>query len=134
VTFGVDPASDTFVGGTYTVQLTVTGSGGSTSTATRTVTVTGAPVPTNLRNSRSGTSQTYRWNAATPNVNGYQVWIDFVGGCSDRTLTTTGTSQVVNYGGSSSNTCARQAHDMRVRSRDSVTGKWGAWSPPRRVN
>lgn len=134
-TFSVsNPSSDTFTGATYTVRLTVTDTSGGTSTTTRTVTVSGAPAPSSLGNSRSGTTQNYSWSSVS-NVNRYELRIDFTsGGCSDRTVSTSGTSTSINYGGSPGNTCARRTHDMYVRSRDATTGKWGAWSSPRRVN
>lgn len=128
-TFGVDdPSSDTFTGATYTASLTVTDRFGGTTTATRDITVSGAPAPTGLKASRSGTTATYSWNSVS-NASGYQLQIDHTqSGCSDRTVTVTGTSTSINYGGTSGNTCARRRQFLNVRTRDASTGKWGAWS------
>lgn len=127
-TYGVDnPNSDTFTGATYTARLTVTDRFGGTSTATRTITVNGAPAPGGLKATRSGNKVTYRWNSVT-GVNGYQLNIDFTSGrCSDRTVTVTSTSTAIDYGSGGGN-CAKATQNLKVRARDTSTGKWGSWS------
>lgn len=130
-------SSDTFTGATYTVRLSVTDRFGNTTTADQVVTVAGSPVPTSLRAGRSGTTVTYRWTKASPNVSGYQVNVDFPGSCTDRLITVssgTATSTAVNYGGTTSTTCSRQTQYVTIRSRDTNTGKWGAWSAQVRFN
>ncbi|MFZ4518382.1 MAG: PKD domain-containing protein [Microthrixaceae bacterium] len=122
-------ASDTFVSNTYTVTLTVTDNGGATATTTQTVSITGAPAPTNLRRTGSGSSGGRRyldmaWNSVT-NVNQYQVEATCTSNnCTDVITTTSATTtvRVTTLTNSSRN------YNVRVRARDTSTGKWGAWS------
>ncbi len=122
-------ASDTFVSATYTVTLTVTDNGGATASTTRTVSITGAPAPTNLRRTATGSSGGRRyldmaWNSVT-GVNLYQVEATCTSNnCTDVITTTSSgtTARVTTLTNSGRN------YNVRVRARDSVTGKWGAWS------
>jgi PKD repeat protein len=131
-TFSVnDPASDTFVSHTYTVTLRVRNNYGVWSTpASRTVTVTGAPAPTNLvgvpfddnkRTPRRGID--FTWTASpTTNLN-QLILCDSVDCAKPIVAEFTGTSGTVG-------TASKTDYAVRIRARDTNTGKWGAWSSP----
>jgi len=93
------------------------------------VSITGAPAPTNLRRTATGSSGGRRyldmaWNSVT-GVNRYQVEATCTSNnCTDVITTTSSgtTARVTTLTNSGRN------YNVRVRARDSVTGKWGAWS------
>ncbi len=140
---------DTFVSANYTVGLTVTDSRGAPHSQNKTITVTGAPYPGNFRQTGSGRYCTnsswigcldwdryidFAWNAV-PNVNLYQIDLDcddWLIPCGDYLRTFAGPT--ARFDGLDYNILGTLDYDARIRSRDSVTGKWGAWSPWINVN
>ncbi len=138
---------DTFISANYTVGLTVTDARGAPHSTNRTMTVTGAPYPSNFHRSGYGSYCTnsswigclgwaryidFSWNSV-PNTNLYQIQLNSLTTLcgSGGTKTTTGTS--VRFDGLDNElwTCW---YDAYIRSRDSNTGKWGAWRPVYNTN
>ncbi|MCB0948298.1 MAG: PKD domain-containing protein, partial [Mycobacterium sp.] len=132
-------SNNTFIVAVYNVTLTVTDPLGGQGTATRQVTVNGAPAPGNLRKTGQGCENSnwtgcqeryinLAWNSV-PQVDRYQVNLECTtGGCGQSvTREYTGTTAHVD-GLSEGFLGITLSYDIRIRSRDSVTGKWGPWS------
>lgn len=148
-THNIVGSGDTFIGATYTVTLEVKDPLGATANASRTVTVSGAPAPTGLNKSgewRVCVDQrwwgcadyhyfnSFGWNASAAPIDQYQLEIKYddcwIGTCWTYTYhNTPGTSITIEEHESGGGTAY-----IRVRARDTNTGKWGPWSPERGVN
>ena len=139
-THNVADDDDTFVSADYKVALTATDSSGVRHVASRRITVTGAPAPGNLRTTGSGCLNPascddgrfirFAWDAV-PNSSVFEIRLDCTTpGCAESlTQTISGSATSYVFGGLAGGPASR-SYDARIRTQDSVTGKFGAWSDP----